>query len=90
MKAEQVLERYWDGTLPVDPIKIAQSAGIDIKIQNFSDDTLTVTGLLKGKKTIVISQELVQRGGTVLRFAVAHAIGHAMMHELHELDEGIK
>ena len=87
MQAEEVLLHYWDGTLPVNPIQIAKTAGVDVKTKDFADTTWIESGLVNGKKTIFVSNVLAKEGGKRLRFAVAHALGHCMLHKLEEIKE---
>ncbi|MDR3358564.1 MAG: ImmA/IrrE family metallo-endopeptidase [Desulfovibrio sp.] len=71
--AEQILQDFWDKSLPVDPVKIAVKMGIKV----FSSLSLETSGQLlvdeSGRKIIKFlrSEPLVRQ-----RFTVAHELGH--------------
>jgi Zn-dependent peptidase ImmA (M78 family) len=75
--ARQVLEKHWDGKLPVDPLKIAQSMGVKVVLYDFTDETVVETGLLGNTPTIRLSRKA---DGTRTSFALAHALGHVALH----------
>lgn len=72
MNATDVLELYWDGTLPVDPIKIAEKVGIKLYDKNINND---LGGYIHNKITpeIHVNNKLNE---TCKRFAIAHMLGH--------------
>ena len=72
--ANDVLGRFWDLTLPVDPIAIANMMGISVY---YSDDLGSLSGFYDAEeKEILIHQhESSQRQ----RFSIAHELGHAIL-----------
>lgn len=82
MTAKDVLDAHWDGALPVRPIAIARSMGIEV----FKSSTLGHSGQIqlgKDDETPVIvfndTEALVRQ-----RFTVAHEIGHFALGHLND------
>lgn len=76
--ANMVLENFWDGNLPVNPVQVTKAMGI----QMFFDSNLDVSGRSwieeDGRRVIHLNpNEPVTRQ----RFTVFHEIGHLLMHE---------
>ena len=73
--ARAILAKQWDGTIPVDPVKISKSLGVSV----FAAPSLGVSGdfrELEGKPVIRInSTEPVKRQ----RFTAAHELGHYVL-----------
>lgn len=72
--AADVLQKYWDGTLPVNPVAIAEKLGIEVKFVEFEDDELSgaITSS-DGAVTIFLAEN--ERFERQL-FTCAHEIGH--------------
>lgn len=77
--AETILADTWDGSLPVDPVRIARKLGIDV-----------ITAGLASNVAGALIKELGQDPSIVLnaqdhnnrqRFTCAHEIGHFVRHE---------
>lgn len=81
--ASDVLAKHWDGRLPVDPVAIARRMGVNVLRHTFEDETVCDTGLVDGTRTIRVAKNV---EGTRLRWAVAHALGHIVLHA-HQLRE---
>ena len=72
ISAQEVLDEYWDGSLPVNPISIAQALGIAV----YKNPNLTMSGMLaerKGGPAIIYNSN---EATTRQRFTIAHEIGH--------------
>lgn len=79
----------WDGSVPVNVAKICKRLGIGCVLHEFSDpETIVESGFVNGKPTIRLSKACYEAGGTRPSFALAHALGHVMLHwdQLKELD----
>jgi Zn-dependent peptidase ImmA (M78 family) len=75
LTARQVLETYWNGTLPVDPIQIASNMGIHV----IADPNLAESGayeLVNGVHTIFINPN---ESPVRCRFTAAHELGHCVL-----------
>ncbi|MEW7849528.1 ImmA/IrrE family metallo-endopeptidase [Massilia aurea] len=88
--ARELLSRYWDGQLPIDPVKIATIAGISVYGRGGWDDMdYSYSGYYKtlnGRPSIEynVSEPPVRQ-----RFTVAHELGHfALGHEDAPRDTG--
>lgn len=79
MNAQEVLDRYWDGKLPVNPVVIAQAMGIEVFTQHAISESGRVTFELNQPPRIVFNADeaLVRQ-----RFTVAHEIGHLALGHL--------
>lgn len=77
MTADELLALYWDGVLPVDPVKIARAAGVVVEHGEFSDGTVVEAVLRKGNPVIRVARGL---GELRFRFAVAHSLAHVCLH----------
>lgn len=78
MTVRQVLEKYWDGSLPVNPALIARAMHIGLyKSENLG--ALGQVSLEDGKYKIIIdpNQSKPRR-----RFTIAHEIGHVALGHL--------
>lgn len=71
--AQRVLENYWNGVFPVDPILLCNALGIKVQY----DYNLDYSGFYKEEtREIFISPHEPQHRQ---RFSIAHEIGHAVM-----------
>lgn len=71
------LDRYWDGALPVDVVRIARDLGASVFTAQLGDDTF---GMLQSDSAganiyIDVDQPLVRK-----RFTCAHEVGHLVSH----------
>lgn len=73
----EVLSQYWDGTLPVDPSRIARAMGIPVQAT-----ALNVSGVIEleqGRPAISYNEADVP---VRQRFTIAHEIGHYVLGHL--------
>lgn len=79
--AAQVLEKIgWDGSLPIDPARIAKCYDIDIiRDQSLAGGTNSGRCVItdEGSKIIIVNP---YDSLTRQRFTVAHELGHALLH----------
>jgi len=71
--AEEVLTAEWNGDLPVDPISIATSMGVEVFTAQLGSD---VYGLIQGTPSRARIYLDVDQGPERLRFTCAHELGH--------------
>lgn len=79
--ARAILAKHWDGVLPVDVHRIAREMGVEVRLHDFPDDTICVSGYIAGKPAILLSSSVSKAGGTRAQFSVAHALGHIELHK---------
>jgi Zn-dependent peptidase ImmA (M78 family) len=76
--AERILDEHWDGTVPVDPARIAHSLGIRVVDAYLDPD---VDGAIEKSKGTTASIYLnVDNSANRKRFTCAHEIGHFIKH----------
>jgi len=85
-KAYQILERYWHGTVPVDPAGIARAMGIIVRGENpavmpskLGNDS-GYYEKMEGNSPLILFNTM--DNAVRQRYAIAHALGH------HVLDHG--
>ncbi|GAB3621220.1 hypothetical protein GCM10027417_24810 [Glutamicibacter endophyticus] len=71
--AAEVLQAEWDGTLPVDPISMATSMGIQVFTAQLGND---VYGLIQGSPRETKIYLDVDQSQERMRFTCAHELGH--------------
>ncbi|MGL4767430.1 MAG: ImmA/IrrE family metallo-endopeptidase [Formosimonas sp.] len=81
MNAQQVLDRCWDGFIPVDVMGIAQKMGI---VLNPTFEELAVSGYIELKNSIPYCTYNALESETRQRFTVAHEIGHYVLGHLQD------
>ncbi len=71
--AEYILERYWDGTLPVNSAEIASQLGMSLSF----DEDIDLSGYYDQQSQVISinPKESLQRQ----RYTIAHEIGHAVL-----------
>lgn len=71
--AEKALKKHWDGVLPVNPVAIAESLGIDVQFATFSDELSGAIVAEDGDIKILLSDD-----DSLSRqiFTCAHELGH--------------
>ncbi len=75
-KARQVLSEFWDGSLPINPVKAAEHFGIEVRRTNDDDSCSGSAFMDDGQKVIEYkNSEFSLRQ----RFTVAHELGHHML-----------
>jgi len=78
-KAKEILEKHGlDQSVPVDPIKIANENGIEVKNAIFKSEK--ICGILHekdGKTTIYVNKH---DSNNRKRFSIAHELGHYFLH----------
>jgi len=72
--AAQILRDYWDGSLPVDPFKIANQLGMEVQITSLKDG-ISGAIIADGKSSPKILIEAAESYGRKT-FTCAHEIGH--------------
>lgn len=72
--AKDILLRYWDGSLPVNPVTIAKQ--LDLKVIYGGDD-LELSGSFDDKTNTIFVNE--DDSLNKQRFTIAHEIGHAVL-----------
>lgn len=81
MDAKAILEKYWDGTLPVDVTSIAKQIGITFKTNNKL--AASESGYIRidddSNVICVINESNIE---TRQRFTIAHEIGHFVLGHL--------
>lgn len=81
--ARRALRDHWDGNLPVDERRIAAARGLTVKeVSQDSDISCCLSGNAIGVN--------VRHPTLRQRFAVAHALGHAILHEGDHLDRDFR
>lgn len=84
-KAEEVLNLYWDGALPVNPVYIANKLGIEVYKDNL-DGILLNTSFSEKKYSITVGYgEKISRH----RFFIAHGIGHIVLNHINQATTSI-
>lgn len=68
MSAADVLSRYWNGSVPVDPIAIAYAMGCEV----YADPSLQESGMAEGRRIHFNPRDASVRQ----RFTIAHELGH--------------
>ncbi len=75
-KAKEILTKYWDKTIPIDPIKLARAAGVTVK----AVPNLSTSGEFK---KCMVEGPLIQYRSTESdvrqRFTIAHELGHFVL-----------
>lgn len=76
--AQAVLDVHWDGTLPVDPVKLARALGVSVFDAQLGDDTWgMIVGSDKGADIYLDRDQPHVR----YRFSCAHELGHYVDHQ---------
>lgn len=74
-KAQEILNKYWDKTIPIDPVKLAQAAGAVVVP---SPDLQT-----SGQFSCEVNQPIIRYKSTESevrqRFTIAHELGHFVL-----------
>ncbi len=88
--AQELLQRYWDHRLPIDPIKVATAAGISVYGRGgFGDSNYPYSGYYKKYDGIPSIEYNISEAPVRQRFTVAHELGHyALGHEDAPRDAG--
>ena len=76
--AERILAEHWDGTIPVDPARIAQSMGIRVVDAYLDADVDGAIRKNKGKAASIYLNT--ENAPTRKRFTCAHEIAHFVKH----------
>ena len=72
--ASELLEECWDGTLPVDPVRVAQSMGVKVLDASLSDDVSGALVKKEGADPSILLNATDSRNRK--RFTCAHELGH--------------
>lgn len=74
-EAKKMLSQFWSGTLPVDPMEIAEKAGLQLRVRSsFDDEPYPFSGHFSRDEGLIEvngDEPRVRR-----RFTVAHELGH--------------
>jgi Zn-dependent peptidase ImmA (M78 family) len=77
--ARQVLDAWWDGSLPVNPRKIAMQQSTQVK----ASPQLDVSGIVSmGEDGAPVIQVNATESNVRQRFTIAHELGHVMLEHL--------
>ncbi|WP_125612663.1 ImmA/IrrE family metallo-endopeptidase [Specibacter cremeus] len=71
--AQGVLDSFWDGKLPIDPVKIALDMGVEVYTAQLGDE---VYGMISGTPSEAKIYLDVDQAPVRMRFTCAHEIGH--------------
>ncbi len=82
-KAENILNKYWDGKFPIDVKKIGESLGIAFEEKALEKD---VYGIISKKNNKIICEINSNDSITRQRFTIAHEIGHYVLGDLNDND----
>lgn len=82
IEAQKVLDIYWNGNFPVDPVKIAWDMGVNVYSLNEPGTDLSGTydprhPAFNGMPTILIN---LSEAPVRQRFTIAHELGHHVLH----------
>lgn len=88
--AQELLSRYWDRQLPIDPVKIATAAGVFVYGRGGWDDfNYPYSGYYRKYDGVPSIEYNVSEPPVRQRFTVAHELGHfALGHEDAPRDAG--
>lgn len=71
--AQRVLDTFWDGVLPIDPIRLARRLGADVYTAQLGDD---VFGMVRGTPSETTIYLDIDQSPVRMRFTCAHELGH--------------
>lgn len=74
-KAKEILTKYWDRTIPIDPIKLAQAAGTMV----IPDPQLPTSGEFSYEGNIPVIHYKNTESNLRQRFTIAHELGHFIL-----------
>lgn len=77
-KAKELLKEHGLYTVPVDPIKLAESLNVEVYETNFKDENLS--GVISKDENKVVILTALNECYNRTRFTVAHELGHLMLH----------
>jgi Zn-dependent peptidase ImmA (M78 family) len=80
MDANDVLNKHWDGTLPVDPKRIARAMDVEVVQEVGMND---YSGLVEIKNGQSVIHYDVTESPVRQRFTIAHEVGHIALGHLH-------
>lgn len=75
--AQAILSDAWDGTLPVDPVRIARTLGMDVITASLSPDISGAIVKERGQDPAIVLNA--QDSPNRQRFTCAHEIGHFVL-----------
>ena len=82
-RAMEILKDHGLFSLPVDPVRLANKAGIQVHNAVFSDETISGMVAKRGKNITMLVEQ--SEPPYRKRFSIAHELGH---HFLHLLEDG--
>lgn len=77
-RAQQVLQSANAAALPIDPISLANAAGIKVHTAEFSDSYLSGMISKRGPETVILVKQT--DPDSRKRFTIAHELGHHFLH----------
>jgi len=77
--AETILEEAWDGTLPIDPVRIARKLGVDVITAPLTPDVAGAIVKERGQDPSIVLNA--KDSPNRQRFTCAHEIGHFVLRD---------
>lgn len=77
--ASELLEECWDGALPIDPVRIAKSLGVEVLATQLKPDVSGALVKKKGKDPSILLNAGDSKNRK--RFTCAHELGHYIRRE---------
>src|SRR3954447_25878326 len=74
--AAELLEECWDGTLPIDPVRIAKSLGVEVLGVHLKPDVSGALVKKNGKDPSILLNA--EDSSNRKRFSCAHELGHCV------------
>lgn len=76
MNADTTLDKYWDGSLPVNPVSVANAMGVQVFKMPMDDGVNGFVENVAGTFTITVNESDAR---VRQRFTIAHEIGHIVL-----------
>ncbi|MBI3916123.1 MAG: ImmA/IrrE family metallo-endopeptidase [Betaproteobacteria bacterium] len=79
--AEKVLHKHQPRGLPIDPTRIAEAYGIEVKVEDVDDEDISGFLLRESKLRKTIIGANARHHENRQRFTIAHELGHYLLHK---------